>query len=143
MSTVNATQLVPAIEACIDSGLSVITLGSPGGGKTEISQQVFDKIDRWVSLWDLSSKQPVDVNGPPVIEIVDGIRQSTFATPKFFHDLNRRAEVEGPGVLFIDEVTSGDLPTQRTTFPLWNHGALPDGFQLDPRIAVVLSLIHI
>ena len=140
MSTVTASQLKPALRACIEAHQSSVILGHSGIGKSEIVQQLGVEINAIVVLFDVSGKQPVDVAGPPIIVEVDGVKFSTFATPKFFHDLNALAKREDRIIiLFIDEITSADLPTLRTCYPIVNQNELPGGYKLDPRIHVIAT----
>lgn len=142
------SQLIPALETCIDVQQPAFIWGPPGVGKSDIVRNIADRkyasqygyqIDSTGRLRDPNGKftstrpwlrdvralllDPVDLRGLPC---VNGDNRAHFAQPDF---LPR----EGSGLLFLDELNAAPPLTQAACYQLVLDRALgeytlPDGW---------------
>lgn len=80
---ITTEQLADVLEACINSGVNVYVEGTAGIGKTEIANQVCQKLDIKPYKHRLADAEPSDLRGMPVVsgEDADGNPTMKFSRP--------------------------------------------------------------
>jgi len=103
------SQIVEAINLCIEANQPVMLHGSPGVGKSAVVRQV--AAQRGIDLIDLRLSQldPVDLRGVPSVDTKKRI--TSWNTPNFL-------PTDGKGILFLDEINSAAQATQAAAYQL-------------------------
>ena len=103
------SQIVEAINLCIEANQPVMLHGSPGVGKSAVVRQV--AAQRGIDLIDLRLSQldPVDLRGVPSVDTKKRI--TSWNTPSFL-------PTNGKGILFLDEINSAAQATQAAAYQL-------------------------
>lgn len=103
------SQIVEAINLCIEANQPVMIHGSPGVGKSAVVRQV--AAQRGIDLIDLRLSQldPVDLRGVPSVDTKKRI--TSWNTPSFL-------PTDGKGILFLDEINSAAQATQAAAYQL-------------------------
>jgi len=114
MITVNLRELAEIIRMAIINKQSVIALGSPGVGKTEIMGAI--ALERGISILihDAPGLDPTDVRG---VLIPDKSGKSHFTKSALLPDPAKHGE---DGILLIDEITSAMPSVQVAFHPLFH-----------------------
>jgi hypothetical protein len=89
------------IQHNIKSGGNLLVLGQAGIGKTEIPFQVAKKNNLKTVYWNLSTQEPPDLTGLPIISDVDGIPCVEYASPHYLPVYSLNPE---PVMVVIDEL---------------------------------------
>ena len=103
------SQIVEAINLCIEANQPVMLHGSPGVGKSAVVRQV--AAQRGIELIDLRLSQldSVDLRGVPSVDTKKRI--TSWNTPNFL-------PTDGKGILFLDEINSAAQATQAAAYQL-------------------------
>jgi len=125
---VNTRQAAEIVSAAIDTKESVLLLGTPGIGKTEIIETQARKRGIGFRFFEAPSLDPTDIRG---VLIPQGDR-SVFTKSALLPDPKEHGE---DGVLLIDEITSGLPAVQVALHPLFHpkerrlgNDRLPEGW---------------
>lgn len=120
-----ATDLIKALDICIDIKRPVMVWGSPGIGKSRIMAEVATKRKGWKLLdCRLLIRDVVDMRGVPFVD--PETQQTKWAVPAEF-------PTEGKGVWFLDEINAAHPQVQAVAYQLVLDRAigeykLPDGW---------------
>lgn len=90
-----------AAQICIQADIPFIVWGPPGCGKTEILRSVGEAMGRVVKTPRLSSADPTDIDGIPIIVG----RDFDKAPAKYIRELSQETLGDNPGFLFFDELS--------------------------------------
>jgi SpoVK/Ycf46/Vps4 family AAA+-type ATPase len=90
-----------AAQICIQADVPFIVWGPPGCGKTEILRSVAEAMNRKVEAPRLSSADPTDIDGIPIIVG----RSYNKAPAQYIRNLSQEVLGDAPGFLFFDELS--------------------------------------
>lgn len=90
------------LEILTDAGDPVMLWGLPGIGKTSVAEQLAAKKGRKVIMFKTNVREPVDVRGIPVADLVTGTTR--WLVPAELPQVERDGE---KGYLLIDEINTG------------------------------------
>ncbi len=102
------SEIATALSCCVDSGQPVIIWGSPGIGKSQVTQQTGAKLKRRVVDIRASLLDPVDLRGIPSVK--DG--KTHWNTPAFL------PSDSVPSLILLDELNRAPVMTQNALFQL-------------------------
>ncbi len=102
------SEIAIALTCCIDAKQPVIVWGSPGIGKSQVTQQTGAKLNRRVIDVRASLLDPVDLRGIPSVK--DG--KTHWNTPAFLPSDNT------PTLVLLDELNRAPVMTQNALFQL-------------------------
>ena len=128
MITINLRELKEIIRMSVAERLSVIALGSPGIGKTEIMCKVAGEEGIACLIHDVPGLDPTDTKGLLSIDMNRSINTLSALLP----DPKKHGE---RGILLFDEITSGAPSVQVSLHPVFHpkerrlgSDSLPDGW---------------
>lgn len=123
------SQVSEAIEICLSVKQPVFIWGPPGAGKSAVTKQVADKLNRKVIDLRLSQLDSVDLRGFPHLKD----DRMHFAVPAFLP-----TDPESTDILFFDELNTGKPATQAAAYQLVLDRALGE-YKLPPNVTIVAA----
>lgn len=113
-SSKETQRYLKAIEIALETQDVPFFIGDPGVGKTALIGAVARRTNRLLRTLTVSTMDPADVAGLPVVSHKpDGTVVTEFTKPYWFYELEKYALDNPAGaVLFIDEITTAVPPVQ-------------------------------
>lgn len=113
---VNAEQATDFIIRCIKAKLTCMLSGDPGIGKSAIIQSIADKFNLELIDIRLSTYDPVDLNGFPMVkgDLAEYIPMNTFP----LKEITKKPEGKTGWLVFLDEFNSASLAVQAASYKL-------------------------
>jgi hypothetical protein len=103
------SQVGTILELAVNARIPTMIWGAPGVGKSDVVRQTANKLKRTVRDIRISQLDAVDLRGIPTVEA-----QVTYWNPPCFLPDDK----EPPGILFLDEINSGQQATMAAAYQL-------------------------
>lgn len=115
-------QVMQAVEYAISVDEPVIVYGEPGIGKTEMAEQLGEKLDRPVWLFNSELYDTMDAHGIPVPNVKLGVTQwmrpntlPFVGNPAWINEAHKNRK--NPPILFLDEINRASPAMQSALHP--------------------------
>jgi hypothetical protein len=121
---------------CMQNNLTLLVIGMPGGGKTEITIQAADHLKRDLIITHPVIDDPTNYKGFPFKEVdKNGNMRADFVP---FGMLRRIMEATRPTTLFMDDMGQAPKATQAAAMQLLWGGTL-NGKNISPHVSFVVA----
>lgn len=145
-STKWSKRFYTTLKVAFESQTPVILTGDPGSGKTAFTERIPED-NGWAMVKIVASGMDTsDIQGLPfAVEYTTPSGNHTemvteFLNLKWVHQVNDLAEEFGKCILFVDELSTAQLPVQNIFLTLFQSRHLPSGLKLHDNVCIVAAM---